>query len=230
MDKNVPMKDSGIEWIGKVPYNWNIMPIKYLKADIPNSFVDGPFGSNLKSNHYIDNGDVYIIESGFISTGKFIYKPFKTISYDHFCTIKRSECKGGDVIIAKIGANYGMCAEMPQLDKPSVVSGNSLKITIDETKINKFLFVREMELAKKCGAFHNIVGSTAQPALSLGGLNDFRLAVPPIEMQESITNYIEKEYVQIDNLIFEKQSFIDDLQAYKKSLIYEVVTGKRRVV
>ncbi len=230
LDKNVPMKDSGVEWIGEIPNDWRVMPIKYLKADIPNSFVDGPFGSNLKSEHYIDNGDVYVIESGFISTGKFVYKPFKTISYNHFCSIKRSECKGGDIIIAKIGANYGMCAELPSLDKPSVVSGNSLKITIDETKISKYLFVREMELAKKNGAFQDIVGSTAQPALSLGGLNNFRLVVPPIEKQDLITDFLKEKYTKIDALISEKQALIDDLQAYKKSLIYEVVTGKRRVV
>ena len=135
LDKKAKMKNSGVEWIGDIPEEWESVPIKHLKANVENAFVDGPFGSNLKSQHFIDNGDVYVIESGFVTSGKFIYKPFKEISLEHFKTIKRSECKAGDIIIAKIGAKYGMGAELPKLDKPSVVSGNSLKITLDNTKI-----------------------------------------------------------------------------------------------
>ena len=106
LDKKAKMKNSGVEWIGDIPEEWESVPIKHLKANVENAFVDGPFGSNLKSQHFIDNGDVYVIESGFVTSGKFIYKPFKEISLEHFKTIKRSECKAGDIIIAKIGHWY----------------------------------------------------------------------------------------------------------------------------
>ena len=81
------MKNSGINWIGNIPKNWRVMPIKYLKANEDRAFVDGPFGSNLKSEHFVEDGDVYVIESGCISTGKFIFKNFKTITNEHFLTI-----------------------------------------------------------------------------------------------------------------------------------------------
>lgn len=218
------MQESGIEWIGEIPKNWSVMPIKYLKANEDRAFVDGPFGSNLKSEHFVDDGDVYVIESGCISTGKFVFKDFKTITNEHFLTINRSECKEHDIIIAKIGANYGMAAELPLLDKKSVVSGNSLKLTLNSEKMDNYLFVREMELAKKNGGFISIVNETAQPALSLSILNNYRLVVPPVKEQKAISNYLKLKCDEIDELLAEIQEEIDTLEEYKRSVITEKVT------
>ena len=59
---------------------------------------------------------------------------------------------------------------------------------------------------------------------------ELRICLPPIDEQREIANYIANESKKIDRLIKEKTVLINDLEAYKKSLIYEVVTGKRRVV
>jgi restriction modification system DNA specificity domain protein len=219
------MKDSGIEWIGEIPKEWEIVPIKYVKEDSLNSFVDGPFGSNLKSCHYVDDGDVYVIESGFISTGKFIFKDFKTITFEHFSTIKRSECKNNDVIIAKIGANYGMAGILPALDKPSVVSGNSLKLTLDANKMDNMLFVWQMEMSKKNGGFVSVVNETAQPALSLGILNNYRIIMPSPKEQKIIVDYLKEKLFEIDATGEDIQKEISLLEEYKKSLIYNAISN-----
>lgn len=229
LDPNVAMKDSGVEWIGEIPKGWEYIPIKRVKDKSPNAFVDGPFGSNLKSEHFIENGDVYVIESGNITTGKFVYKDFKTISLEHFKTIQRSECKGDDIIIAKIGANYGMAGELPLLDKPSVVSGNSLKITLDNKKILNSIFVYFMFASKKNDGFKDMVQENAQPALSLGGLNNYKICVPPFSEQRAIADYLDKKCAEIDELIAIKQQKIEALKEYKKSVIFEYVTGKKEV-
>lgn len=218
------MKDSGIEWIGQIPKDWEVVPIKYVKEDSLNSFVDGPFGSNLKSCHYVDDGDVYVVESGFISTGKFIFKDFKTITFEHFSTIKRSECKNNDVIIAKIGANYGMAGILPALDKPSVVSGNSLKLTLDAYKMDNMLFVWQMEMSKKNGGFVSVVNETAQPALSLGILNNYRIILPSPKEQKIIVDYLKEKLSEIDAIAEDIQKEISLLEDYKKSVITEAVT------
>lgn len=114
---------------------WQDYRIKDLKANINSAFVDGPFGSNLKTEHFVDDGDVYVIDSGFITSGDFfMHRDFRTITKEHFQTVKRSQCKENDIIIAKIGANFGMSAILPWLDKPSLVSGNTLKLTINRKK------------------------------------------------------------------------------------------------
>jgi len=229
LNPNVKLKDSGVEWIGEIPQHWEIKAIKHLKANIKNAFVDGPFGSNLKSEHYIENGEVYVVESGFITTGIFINKKFKTISEKHYQTIKRSTCIEKDIIIAKIGANYGMAAELPLLEKKSVVSGNSLKISLDNSKILNTLFVKLFGLSKQLGGFESIVNASAQPALSLGGLNNLKLPIGPINEQEAIDIYVENIELKISTAISLKEKEIEKLKEYKSALINEAVTGKIKI-
>ena len=110
------------------------------------------------------------------------------------------------------------------LDKRSVVSGNSLKLTLDSQKMDNYLFVREMELAKKNGGFINIVNETAQPALSLTILNNFRLVVPPAKKQKMISHYLKLKCDEIDELLADIYTEIDTLEEYKRSIITEKVT------
>jgi len=107
LDPDAPMKDSGVVWLGEVPAHWEFKRIKHIKKETANAFVDGPFGSNLKSEHFIEGGDVYVIESNFATQNKLDESELKTISHAHFETIARSEVVAGDVVIAKIGAQFG---------------------------------------------------------------------------------------------------------------------------
>ncbi len=219
------MKNSGVEWLGMIPKEWNAKKIKYIKSSKRNSFVDGPFGSNLKSEHYVDDGDVYIVESGFISTGEFLNKDFKTITNSHFNTIKRSSCTEGDIVIAKIGANFGMSGILPKLDKPSVVSGNSLKLSVAEQYSNKYIQYSLLALRFQ-GAIHFIVNGSAQPALTLGSLNELKMCAPPIIEQFEIVEISDRKLGIINNQINRNLYQISLLKSAKQSLITEAVTGK----
>ena len=220
----VKMKNSGIDWIGEIPEDWKVLPIKYMKAKIKNAFVDGPFGSNLKSEHFVDNGDVYVIESGMVTTGKFKAEKIKTITETHFKTIARSECKENDVIIAKIGAKFGIGAELPKLDKKSVVSGNSLKITLNQNVILNYIFINYLGLAKELGGYCNIVKENAQPAISLENLNNIRFPVPPLNTQKRIVDILEPKCEKIESLKNDIEKQIETMEQYKKSVITETVT------
>lgn len=227
LNPDVPMKDSGIEWLGEIPEHWEVKKLKHIKANKPNAFVDGPFGSNLKSEHYIENGQVYVIESGFITSGKFEqHKEFKTISKEHFKTIERSSCEGGDVIIAKIGANYGTSGILPKLDKPAVVSGNSLKFSLDTENNNIEYFHYYLGFIKSSGTLELIVNATAQPALSLGLLNEVHIPIPKLSEQNDITNKLNSKMGTIDLILDNLELSIKKLKLYRQSLISEAVTGK----
>jgi type I restriction enzyme S subunit len=226
INPNVPMKHSGIEWLGEIPAHWEVKKLKYVKNSEPNSFVDGPFGSNLKSIHYIKDGAVYVVESGFITSGKFILKDFKTISREHFETIKRSSCKGGDIIISKIGANFGMSGILPELNREAVISGNSLKLTINLRLYDtKYIHYHLLSL-KNRGTFDLIVNATAQPALSLGTMNNIAVVIPPLYEQQSIVSFIEQELAKIDLVIAQIEKEIELIQEYRTTLISDAVTGK----
>ena len=230
LNPNAPLKDSGIPWLGEIPEHWEVKKLKHLKSKKANAFVDGPFGSNLKSVHFVENGDAYVIESGFITSGEFVFnKKFKSITADHFDTISRSSCEEGDIIIAKIGANYGTSGILPKLDKPAVVSGNSLKLTVNQSMVNLNFIRSALLFLKESGSFELIVNESAQPALSLGALNNISIAVPPLPEQESIWEHIKRSNYKSNETINKLENQINKLREYRQSLISEAVTGKIHV-
>ena len=226
LDPNVPMKDSGVEWLREVPEHWIVSKLKYIKSHGHNAFVDGPFGSNLKSEHFVEDGDVYVIESNFATTGNLEPSNLKKITTKHFETICRSEAKGGDIIIAKIGARFGSSSILPILDKKAVVSGNSLKLTVnckicDVNYANKLL-----QHLKNEGAIDDGVNGSAQPALSLGGLNTLPFLLPPLDEQIKIIQSLDLKVSKIDQVISQAKKQILLMQERRTALISAAVTGK----
>jgi type I restriction enzyme S subunit len=226
LNPKAPMKPSGNLWLGDVPAHWNVKRLKHVKADEKNAFVDGPFGSNLKSEHFIDDGDVYVIESGFATQGKLEIDELKTITISHFNTISRSETRPGDIIIAKIGAQYGKSSILPNLDKQAVVSGNSLKLTINLQSCEVKFVNWHLTNLKALGVIDDIVNGTAQPALSLGEMNNLPMLVPPRDEQIAIVEYLKTALAKLDTLTTEAQCAIDLLQERRTALISAAVTGQ----
>jgi len=226
LDPNVPMKDSGVEWLGEVPEHWEIKRLKHVKDARLNSFVDGPFGSNLKSEHFVDDGDVYVIESNFATTGMLDQEQLKTITFSHFETILRSEAVEGDIIIAKIGAQFGKSSILPHIDKRAVVSGNTLKLTINKDICEtKWVYYQLLNL-KQNGEIDQLVNGSAQPALSLGVMNNLIALIPPINEQIHITSVLDGYFQKNELLIEESLRAIDLLKERRAALISAAVTGK----
>ena len=193
-------KDSGVEWLGDVPEHWEIKSLKHIKSSKKNSFVDGPFGSNLKSKHYLNNGEVYVIESNFATQNILNTSRLKRISYEHFMTINRSEVKEKDIVIAKIGAQFGKSSIFPKLDKVAVISGNSLKLTVNRA-ITTVEYIHYILIhLKNDGAIDDMVNSTAQPAISLNGMNNLKITFPPLKEQTQIATYLDQKNKKIDTL------------------------------
>ncbi|WP_338284583.1 restriction endonuclease subunit S [Limnobacter thiooxidans] len=226
LDPTVKMKDSGVEWLGEVPDHWVVSKIKFVKAGYSNSFVDGPFGSNLKSEHFIDDGDAYVIESNFATTGKINFNKLKTISDNHFQTISRSQAFSGSIVIAKIGARFGSASILPPLDKKAVVSGNSLKLDVDGKRTSNNWIEKQLKFLKWSGQIDLLVNGSAQPALSLGGMNQLSVLIPPISEQELILSHLEFFGGKIDALIKKCECSIELLKEHRQALITAAVTGK----
>ncbi|END3405373.1 restriction endonuclease subunit S [Klebsiella pneumoniae] len=226
LNPDAPMKDSGVEWLGEVPEHWRVCRLKHVKSSQANSFVDGPFGSNLKSEHFVENGDVYVIESNFATTGELVPLDLKTVTNEHFKTIQRSSTVGGDIIIAKIGARFGSSAILPELDKAAVVSGNSLKLTVNPSIIDVEYANHVFQHLKREGAVDDGANITAQPALSLGTLNNLCFVVPPLKEQHIILLKIKNETKIYDGLLDKAGQFIKLIQERRTALISAAVTGK----
>lgn len=216
LDKNVPLKDSGIEWIGKIPEHWSKNKIIRLFSIIGS----GTTPKSSKEDNYI--GSVNWIQSGDINGG-YIENCKNTISgtaLKEYPTLKIY--KAPFIIVAMYGASVGNISI-------SNIDGcvNQACCVMNETKQNfKYLFYA-MNSVKKYLIYKAEGGG--QPNISQDKIKNTWLPIPPLSEQQSIADYLDQKCSEIDELISIKQQKIEKLKDYKKSLIFECVTGKRKV-
>ncbi len=218
LDKNVKMKDSGVEWIGEIPEYWRIVPItKYLE-----SLVD----YRGKTPNKVEDG-IQLITARNIKNGVIDYELSKEyVSEDEYDDIMhRGRPQIGDVLFTT-EAPLGNTANVDRIDialaqriikfRPnSLLNPYFLKYWIMGDGFQQFLLTL----------------STGSTATGIKGSKLFMLitTLPPLSEQHQIATYLDEKCSEIDSLISIKQKKIEELKDYKKSLIYEYVTGKKQV-
>lgn len=226
LDKSAPMKDSGVEWIGEIPEDWNICKIKYVAdSDVENSFIDGD---------WIESGDISPEGIKYFTTGNVGDGNFKSQGNGYITeeTFTKLNCKfafGGDFIISRLNQPYGRSCIIPKgIDK--CVLAVDIVILRPKTEFEK----RYLCYTTQCPNYQQAVGDksrgTAMKRISRNNLGNIFLIKPPHNIQCQIADYLDKKCSEIDTLAKIKQKKIDMLNEYKKSLIYEYVTGKKEVV
>lgn len=216
LDKNVPLKDSGIKWIGKIPEHWSKNKIIRLFSIIGS----GTTPKSSKEDNY--NGSINWIQSGDINGGDIeICK--NTISYTAFKEYPALKIyQAPFIIVAMYGASVGNIS-ISQIDG----CVNQACCVMNETKQNfKYLFYA-MNSVKKYLIYRAEGGG--QPNISQDKIKNTWLPIPPLSEQQAIADYLNQKCSEIDKLISIKQQKIEKLKEYKKSLIFECVTGKRKV-
>ncbi len=133
----------------------------------------------------------------------------------------KSNCSKGDILIGRVGARCGITTIM---EEDSWATDNALIVSTNQHSKYIYYLLTAANL-------NTLNTSNAQPLITATKVkNCFCAFTSDISMQEKIADFIDMKCLEIDELISAKQSLVDDLQQYKKSLIYEVVTGKRKVV
>lgn len=224
LDKNVPLKDSGIEWIGEIPEHWEAsktlfslsMPITDGPHTTPGLFETGiPFVSAEAVS--FGNGRI-----DFSRIRGYISENF----YQECC--KKYVPQVDDIYMIKSGATTGRVAIVDTDVKFTIWSPLAVFRCNKERMLPRFLFYqlqsngyqKQIELNWSYGTQQNIGMRTLEKLI---------LSVPPLSEQQSIANYLDQKCSEIDELISIKQQKIEKLKDYKKSLIFECVTGKRKV-
>ena len=220
LNPNVPMKDSGIDWIGEMPEHWGTPAISYLATISSGSTPD-------RNNPlFWSNGDINWIKTGELQNNRITKSEEKVTEHALNNTSLKLYPKN-TVLIAMYGQGKtrGMTA---LLDVPCTTNQACAALSVkNEAVCCEYLW--------KCliGAYDAIrekaVG-TGQPNLNSELISKFVIALPPINEQIEIVNYIDEIIPEIDALIAIKQAKIEELKEYKKSVIYEYVTGKKEVV
>lgn len=216
LDKSVPMKDSGVEWIGEIPEYWRLKRLKYIAKLKTGTTPPGNEGIN-----YDENGINWFTPSDFLpnmqldTSEKYIDR--ETIRYENIQTYPR-----GSVLLVAIGATVGKIG----ISKNNAYSNQQITAVIPQHISGNYLLYY---LASKSPYIKDNALYTTLPIINNSYLQNITIVVPPTTEQEKIVEFLNRKCSIIDELIEDKNKLLLRLQQHKKSLIYEYVTGKKRV-
>ena len=210
LDQNIELKDSGIEWIGEIPADWAIIRVKNLLTEI-----NDRSGSGLEQPLSMSQS-LGVVPSSMIAVAN------PATSY-----IGAKIVQPNDLVFNKLKAHLGVFAVS---SFRGLVSPDYAVYRANERVDPKFLeyLFKTPNCIQEFKKYITGVGAGLS-RLYTNDLFNIKVALPVVSVQRHIVEYLNGFCSQADALIYEKQSLIDDLEAYKNSLIYEVVTGKRRV-
>lgn len=219
LNPNAEMKETGIEWIGKIPKHWKISSVK--------QHYNVVLGKMLQSEKHGDND--------FLKD----YLCAKDISWDGINTqnlkkmwisLKERESlriKTGDLIVTE-GGNVGVAAIVKNSIKECYIQNALHKVESKGNSDNTFLYYW-LYFVKKIGYVDLICNKATFAHFTKSKFENLTLVYPPSKEQNQLVIYLNDKSEKIDTIINNKELLIKQLESYKKSLIYEVVTGKKEI-
>lgn len=229
LNKNVDLKDSQIAWIGNINNGYSLSRVGAF------SFVTKLAGfeyTDTMVNAISPDETIPIVRAQNVRMFKFNDNNISEyIGEDISKSLQRCALDKKAVLITFIGAGIGDVCIFDKENRHHLAP-NVAKIEIrDEFKnilLEEFLMYYLGSYAGK-GEIQKISKASAQPSLSMGTIRGIKIVLPTIKEQYEIVNYLNEKCQNIDKLILSKEEVIKRLSEYKKSLIYEVVTGKKEV-
>lgn len=218
LNPDVPMRDSGIEWIGDIPKGWELLRMKNICYQNPYSLSEKEDMSY--EFDYVDIGSVSF-EKGVFKTEHYQFKDAPSRA--------RRKANKGDLILSTVRTYLRAIDIVDTEQKASYIYSTGFAILTPTDKCN----YRFLSYISKSEAFLIQVALLSRginyPSINTTDLLTISVVIPPLDEQSSIANYLDKKCAEIDSLITLKQSKIEQLKEYKKSIIYEYVTGKKEV-
>ena len=204
LNPNVPLKDSGIEWIGEIPQHWKVSKIKnennildYLRQPISADKRINELGlyDYYGASGVIDKIDDYNVDDKVLLIGE----------------------DGANLIFRNLPLIY-------KAEGRFWVNNHAHILKVKSYNDYTYMFYM-----LEAGDYFLYITGSAQPKLSQENLKNFVIPIPPLSEQQEIADFLDKKCSEIDSLIELKQQKIEELKDYKKSIIYEYVTGKKHV-
>jgi type I restriction enzyme, S subunit len=220
LNKDVELKDSGVEWIGEIPKHWVVCKLKY----ICNLITDGShFSPEIEHE-----GRYYISVSDITKNQQIDFLNSKKINDKSFEELERNGCRPmtGDILLTKDGT-IGRGTIVGDFNDFVILSSLGL-IRLNPKQYNQFILQYLLSDLNVEQMYSHIRGSGIT-RLTIKLINDLLIIVPPLTEQEQIVKYIDTHTSEIDKLVSIEQRRIETLKEYRQSLISEVVTGKIRV-
>jgi type I restriction enzyme S subunit len=220
LNSNVPMKDSGIDWLGQIPDHWHT------------AFLDKIVDSTRRVTYGIvqpgepDPNGIFMVRGQNYSFGWSEPSEIFRVSPEIEAAYSRARLKAGDIVMTIVGAGTGNIAVVPNWLDGANITQTTARVTIDKKYgINRY-FAYLLQSAVGVTNVEQSVKGAAQPGLNLTHLVKFRMLIPPISEQERIANHLDDSTKLIDDVIVISKQKIEKLKEYQTALISAAVTGK----
>lgn len=220
LDPNVKMKASNSQSIGLIPSTWSCMRIKNVLSGI----TDGTHGTYTRT----EEGHPLLSAKNVFDDGLHLGENESLISEkDYQSIVGNGFPQKGDVLLCCVGT-VGRCTEY--VDVHPYAFQRSVIIMRPNSKIISPMLTYVMQSNTTLSQETAMINQAAQAGLYQGAVKELHIPVPPLEEQYRIVRFLDNKLDEIDYIIETKQKQLEVLSEYRKSLIYEYVTGKKEVV
>ena len=222
LNPDAPMKDSGVDFMGKIPSHWEMVRLKFLLSHI----IDCPH----ETPEYSADGEYLVIRTadqdfGFLRPDENMYRLDEN---EYQNRIRRLPLDKGDIVYGREGERWGLACLVPESNR------YCLGQRMMQFRCNKDMILPEYAMWALNSRYVYLQGSvdtigSTSPHVNISTMRNYSIPMPPIDEQQEIVTYINEKAATIENTIRKRTTLIDKMTACKKSLIYEVVTGKLEV-
>ena len=220
IDTNVEMKDSGVEWIGKIPKHWKVLKFKYVTELITCGHASTP--------EYVEDGIMFLSAQN-VKNGSLDLSKFRKIKNElHSQLSKRNKINRGDLLQVRVGATIGETCII------NISDDFSIYVSLSHIKLNYLVHNNYIKFLCNCSRFREFSRIEMKqgggvPNLNVSDLERYKIPIPPKSEQEKISNFLQEKTDKIDEIIKKLDIKKNHLNEYRQSLISSVVTGKIRI-
>jgi len=214
------------DWLGGAPEHWEKnYKLNFLSTDDRNSFVNGPFGSDLLTSELVNHG-VPVIYSGDIKETGFQRKSDKYVTEEKAKQLDFCRVDGGNILLAKVGDPPGDACVYP-MDQPSgIVTQDVVRIKVDKGTVDAEYLCLLLNSKYGRHLVKRVSVEATRGRFSLADLKSIRHILPPLEEQQEIVLYIQQQMKRCNRLSDLATREIEALQEYRSALITAAVTGQ----
>ncbi|WP_314407981.1 restriction endonuclease subunit S [Pseudomonas kuykendallii] len=215
--------DVGVDWLGKIPAHWQQKWLGLLAAESRTAFVDGPFGSDLKSSDYQDEG-IPLIQLNNIRDGQHVLRNMKFISEEKRNELSRHSAFPGDVVIAKMADPVARSAIVSEEFSEYVIVADCVKMTPNLTSVDLGFLIWAVNSDCVRISAELMSSGVTRIRINLGQVKKLKIPYPPLCEQTQIARFLDHETARIDALIEEQQRLIELLKEKRQAVISHAVT------
>lgn len=219
LDPNVPMKDSGVEWLGEIPAHWGttfldklVNPVRRITYGIVQPGEPDPEG-------------LFMVRGQNYSCGWSRPEEIFRVSAKIEAPYRRARLKKDDIVMTIVGAGTGNVAVVPDWLDGANLTQTTARIALDSKIATNQYFAYQLQSAVGTVSVELTVKGAAQPGLNLGHIAKYRVVVPPLNEQRAIAYFLDLETSKVDMLIEHVDYAIARLNEYRTALVSAAVMG-----